>query len=344
MEFFLNRWRNLSVLLLAILVQLGLLAYQVKTSHDVRLIRVWAITAVTPLARVIEFGRGGVLGFFRDYFALLDARAENKRITAELKRAEIDNQYLRAELSSADRAKPLAIFQAASASKTVGARIIGNTSDMGGKTVIVDRGSSAGIQKGMAVITAEGIVGKVVEVYPTASNVLLITDAAFRAGVVSANNHVHGVLKGQGQSTVIIDYVQNEEKVEPGEWFLTAGDDLVFPRGLKVGQVTTAQTGVNHKEIRLVPSGLPTSQDGVLIVTEGVHGVLSEAPLPNQTVHLLSPPAEQEDVPATGAVSAQRTDADRIRARYQAAGQALKHTYGDKNSPAPNFNSALDHP
>ena len=74
MEFFLSRYRNLTVLVAAILAQLVLLAYQVKTNGDVRLIRVWAVTAVTPLARVIESGRSGTSHFFSDYFVLLDVR------------------------------------------------------------------------------------------------------------------------------------------------------------------------------------------------------------------------------------------------------------------------------
>jgi len=65
MEFLLNRYRNLSVLLVAILAQLGLLAYQVRSNQEVRLIRVWAVGAVTPLARVIEAGRSGGFHFFR---------------------------------------------------------------------------------------------------------------------------------------------------------------------------------------------------------------------------------------------------------------------------------------
>ena len=52
----------------------------------------------------------------------------------------------------------------------------------------------------MAVITPDGIVGKVVDAYPTASLVLLITDPTFAAGVISQKNRVHGTLKGQGHS------------------------------------------------------------------------------------------------------------------------------------------------
>src|SRR6516165_10155403 len=122
MEFFLNRYRNLSVLLLAILAQLALLAYQIKSSQDVRLIRVWAVSAVTPLARLIAGGRSGISGFFHDYFFLVGARQENKRLRADLEHSQLESQYLQAQLSSADRASALAIFQSTSQSKTIAAR------------------------------------------------------------------------------------------------------------------------------------------------------------------------------------------------------------------------------
>ena len=170
MEFFLNRYRNLSVLVAAILAQLVLLAYQVKTNGDVRLIRVWAVTLVTPIARGVEGVRGNISHFFSDYFVLLDVREENKRLKQNLDRVSMENQDLRTQLATADRAGALAIFQKQSASKTVAAHIIFNTTDPGGsKTVYIDRGSSSGVKKGMAVETPAGIVGNVVNVYPTAA-------------------------------------------------------------------------------------------------------------------------------------------------------------------------------
>jgi len=348
MEFFLNRYRNLSVLLLAIIAQLALLAYQIRSGDDVRLIRVWAVGAVTPLARLIEGGRSGTTGFFHDYFALWNARRENQRIKADLNRIELENQYLREQLSSADRASALAIFQHSSQSKTVAARVIGNTTDNNGRAVIIDRGASDGIQKGMAVIKPSGIVGKIISVFPHAANVLLITDPSFRAGVISQKNHVAGTLKGQGQSTVIVDYIQNEQAVEQNEWFLTSGDDLIFPRGLLVGQVNLVRTGRNSKEVYLTPSGFQESLENVLIVLEGIHGSISEPSAPNQSVHLLAPPAESEPaVPAQvlppGAAAA-GTDLDKTIEKYRAIGAAQNHKYGDKSSPAPNYNAPLENP
>jgi rod shape-determining protein MreC len=354
MEFFLNRYRNLTVLLVAIVAQLVLLAYQVKSNGEVRLIRVWAVSAVTPLARVIEAGRSGTVHFIRDYFVLLHVREENQRLKSDLDRTKMDNHYLRAELSTADRAKSLAIFQQQSPSKTIAAHVIGNTTGVGAKVVIVDRGTGSGVQKGMAVITPDGIVGKVTSAYPTASFVLLITDPSFAAGVISQKNHVHGTLKGQGYSTVIVDYVQNEQKVEPGEQFFTSGDDRIFPKGLPVGEATVVREGKSYKEIFMTPSGLQNGLEEVLIVTEGVHMPIPEAQPTSQPVHLQEPPPAESSDSTTDVTPAQvpaqappqsgplTTDADRLVDQYRKIGQAEKHVYGQSAGGAPNFNINLN--
>jgi rod shape-determining protein MreC len=339
MEFLLNRYRNLSVLLLAILAQLALLAYQVKSNQEVRLIRVWAVGAVTPLARLIEAGRSGSFHFFRDYFDLLNVREDNQRLKADLDRAKMENQFYRAELATADRARALAIFRASSQSKTVAAHVIAYTTDTGA-TAVVDRGSSDGVEKGMAVITPEGIVGKIISVFSGSSFVLLITDPTFAAGVISQKHHVPGTLKGgQGNSAVTVEYVQNEETVDPGEWFVASGDDGIFPRGTLVGQATVVRPGRNHKEIFLTPSGLQGGLEDVLIVLDGVHGAIPDTPPGDQPVHLLAAPApdgSSADAPAES--GAHLTDLDRAAQSIRAIGEAQHHVFGDKSTPAPNYN------
>jgi rod shape-determining protein MreC len=344
MEFFLSRYRNLSVLVAAILAQLVLLAYQHKTGGDVRLIRVWAVGAVTPLARGIETTRSGISHFFSDYFVLIGVREENKRMKAELDRIKMDDQYLRSELSTADRARSLAIFQKQSPSKTVAAHVIGDSTAPGAKVVWVDRGSNSGIEPGMAVITPDGIVGKVTKVFPMASFVLLVTDQTFAAGVMSQINRVHGTLKGQDYAgTAKVEHVQNEQKIDQGEWFFTSGDDRIFPKGLPVGEVTTVRQGKTEKEIYVSLSGFRNGLEQVLIVVEGVHVPIPDAPVGSQAVHLLAPPpadaasAAPEVLPLqTGPIS---TDADRVKEKYRKQGEQQKHVYGERGNGAPNYNA-----
>src|SRR5579863_130807 len=330
MDFFLSRYRHLTVLLVVITAQLLLIAYQVKTSKDIPLIRVWAVTAVTPFESGLELVRRYTWGFVEDYFVLLGVRSQNDKLRNENGQLKIENNYLKAELSTADRARALSVFEARSPSKTVAARVIGNGTGANSKVVFVDRGSTSGVESGMAVVTPDGIVGKVVEAYPTASLVMLITDPTFAAGVVSQKNRVHGTLKGQGHAECLVDYVQNEEHVDIGEWFYTSGDDRIFPKGFPVGQVAAAPNGKTFKEIYISPSGMQGGVEEVLIVLQGVHQEVPGAEVASPAYSLMPAPTEiiqtPEGGPPPGSLS---TDADRLRAIYKDVGIEQKHTYGE---------------
>lgn len=330
MEFILNRYRNLTVLLIVVTAQLLLIAYQVRTSTDVPLLRVWAVTAVTPVESILEGVRRNTWGFVEDYFFLLHTRRQNEGLQKEVGRLRLENQYLKTQLSTADRAKALSQFEATSPSKMIAARIIGNGTGANSKAVFVDRGSSQGVESGMAVVTPDGIVGKVVAAYPTASLVLLITDANFAAGVISQKNRVRGTLKGQGHDgTVQIDYVQSEEKVDIGEWFYTSGDDRIFPKGFPVGPSTTVRNGRNLKEIYVTPSGFQGGLEEVLIVLDAVHQPIPEYVAESPAIHVLPAPprAEGTDAPPQ-ATSGVNTDADRLKDQYRQAADEQHHAFG----------------
>ncbi|MCX6632671.1 MAG: rod shape-determining protein MreC [Candidatus Solibacter sp.] len=331
MESLLNRYRNITVLLLVIMAQLVLLAVSAKNDQDVRFIRIWTVTAVTPVARIIEGLRGGSTGFLHNYILLHDTNQENKRLRAELDRMKMENVFLKNELNTSDRAKALQVFQEHTPSKTVAATIIATGAGSNSKVVFVDRGTVAGVQRGMAVVTPDGIVGKVIAAYPTASQVLLITDPDFAAGVVTEKNQVHGTLKGQGTPQCKVDYVAFEEKVEPGEWVYTSGDDRIFPRGFRVGTVKAVRPGQPFKEILVEPSGMQRGLvEDVLILIEGVHQRIPDAPPGMQPIYIASPPPGDESKPAAPpAATGLGTEADRLRSQYQALGEEQKHTYGE---------------
>ena len=335
MDTLLNRYRNITVLLLVIFAQLILLAYQVKNDKDVRLIRLAAVTAVTPLARAIETVRGGTDGFLQNYVLLRDARSENGRMRSELGKLKLENQFLRTELSTADRAKALGVFEARSPSKMIAARVIATATGASASAVFVDRGSTSGVEKGMAVVMPDGIVGKVLAAYPTASQVLLATDPGFAAGVVSQKNHIHGILKGQGHGNCRVDYVQNEEKVETGEWFYTSGDDRIFPKGMQVGKVTVARAGNPFQEITLDPIGLANGVEEVLIVLAGVHQEIPEFKTAAQPMYIAPPvPGAAKEAQAVSAggpngTPTLTTDADKITTRYREVGEEQGHKFGE---------------
>src|ERR1700683_1620826 len=341
MDFFLSRYRHLTALLIVIAAQLLLIAYQVRTNRDIPLIRVWAVTAVTPVEQGLEFVRRYTWGFVEDYVVLLRVRSQNEKLRTENGQLKIENNYLKAELSTADRARALSVFEARSPSKTVAARVIGNGTGANSRVVFVDRGSTSGVESGMAVVTPDGIVGKGVGSYPPASLVMLIPAPTFAAGVLSQKNRVHGTLKGQGHAETLVDYVQNEERVDVGEWFYTSGDDRIFPKGFPVGQVAAVQNGKTFKEIYLTPSGMQGGAEEVLIVLQGVHQEVPAGELAAPGYRILPLPAEAASATPQGAPQpgALTTDADRLRAIYKQAGADQKHVFGEgvPGSKPPDF-------
>jgi rod shape-determining protein MreC len=251
------------------------------------------------------------------------------------------NRFLKTELEMAERARALALFRDRTPSKVLAARVIGTSAGLNSRVVFVDRGSTDGIRKGMAVLVPEGIVGKVVQAYPTASQVMLATSQGFAAGVISQKNRVRGTLKGLGSSLCPVEYIENEDKVEAGEWFYTSGDDRIFPRGLPVGTVKTVREGRGSKEVTLEPSGLRGGIDEVLIVVEGVHGLVPDPPRPSSNEVQILPPPPEEASPEENLSPASRalpTDADRLRERYRRVGDSQGHNFGANPGRPPDFN------
>jgi rod shape-determining protein MreC len=340
MEMLLRRYRNLTVLLIVVVAQLLYLAYQVKTNRDERLIRVWAVSAVTPMAGIVEGIRRNTIGFLEDYFILLDVREQDRKLKADNDKLRMENIYYRNQLSTAEHARALILFQAQSPSKTVAARVIGNSTVATAKAVFIDRGSTSGIEKGMAVVTPEGIVGKVVAVYPLSSQVLLVTDSTFKVGVESRKGHVHGVLScNAGRCN--IEQIQNEEKVEVGEWFFTSGEDRIFPKGFPVGSAVSVEPGQGMKNIKINLSGAPGGVEEVLVILQGVHQSIPPAPLVSEQANVSMPPPPPEPGAANSPKAKPQTEADKIAQKYVDIGAQQGHVYGAIGSNIPDFNSRL---
>jgi rod shape-determining protein MreC len=323
MESILNRYRNITVLVIVLSAQLLLLAYQVKSRQEVPAIRNWAVAAYIPVAKVLEAVRGNTIGLLDRYSDLLRAQDHNRDLSKEVNRLRLENQYLKNELGTADRAQALAMFQQSSPNRLLAARVVGMVTG-GAREVFIDRGAGDGVRRGMAVITPNGVAGKVTAAYSTGAQVLLITDPSFGAGVISATRRAHGLAKGQGHGSVLIEHIPNEQPVEPGEWFYTSGTDRIFPKGLPVGRVQVARPGkMFFQEIFVLPSGLQTGLEEVLVVLEGVHQDLPQQQEGNSEFSVLPPPPQEpaaaEPAAETVTPAGFPTDADDVLARHKTA-------------------------
>jgi len=262
-----SRHKSLVLLAGVIVLQVLMLAVQIKRDSEGRLIRVWTVGAVSPFERAGSYGFGWIRDIWRHYFALQNTTKESEQIRRENDALKLQITQLQGKAAEADRLAALLNFRQSQASvPMIGARVIGTGAGTASLTIQLDRGERDGIRKNMGVITPDGVVGKVVEAYPNASQVLLLTDKESGVGAMLADSRVQGPVGGLGEPLLVMKYVPNDDTVNLGERVITSGMDRIFPRDLPVGTVSEIKPGNQFKQIRVKPAANLERLEEVLVL------------------------------------------------------------------------------
>jgi rod shape-determining protein MreC len=268
----LGRYRNLIVLVGVLFAQVLGLAVQVKRTTDsepTRLIRVWAVDVVTPLERTLHWVQTSTGNVWHNYFYLRGVRAENRNLKQQIERMSLEQVRMSQDADQARRLQALLAFKEQFISRTMAAQVIGSSGSELSRSVYIDKGESDGIKPDMAVITADGIVGKVLRVYRSTSQVLLIDDQTSGVGAILDKTRLQGILRGTPAGEVVLEKVMSDEAVPAGELVLTSGGDGIFPKGLLVGRVTKVAPGSElFLNIRVRPAADLSKLEEVLVVTK----------------------------------------------------------------------------
>ena len=182
----LGRYRNLIVLVGVLFAQVLGLAVQVKRTSDsepTRLIRVWAVGAVTPFEKALVWTQTSSGNLWHNYFYLRGVRAENRGLKAQIEQMRLEQVRMSQDADQARRLQALLGFKEQFISQTMAAQVIGGSGSESSRSVFIDKGRDDGVKPDMAVITADGVVGKVWRVYGSTSEVLLIDDQTSGADV-----------------------------------------------------------------------------------------------------------------------------------------------------------------
>lgn len=274
MESVLGRYRNLIVLVVVLFAQVLGLAVQVKRtntndSEPTRLIRVWAVGAVSPLEKVLVWVQSSTGSIWHNYFYLRGVRAENRALKQEIERIRLEEARLNQDADQAHRLQALLGFKQQFISQTLPAQVIGSSGSEQSRAVYIDKGEKSGLKPDMAVITADGIVGKVLRVYRSTALVLLINDQSSGVGGILEKTRLQGILRGTAAGEVALEKVMSDEAVPIGEPVLTSGGDRIFPKGLIVGRVTKVSPGKDlFLDIRVKPAANLGKLEEVLVVTK----------------------------------------------------------------------------
>ena len=282
MESFFTRYRNLVVLLAILVAQIAGLAVQVRRTSSgrntldmddqsgVRLIRLWANAVIAPPERIIHASKLGAVTLWTNYIDLMNVRRENEDLEKTIDRLRLEQAALLEDARQGQRLQAMLGFQQQYIYATVAAQVYGSSGSDRSHVFYIDKGAHDGLRPDMAVITADGVVGKVRDVFPHTAQVLAVNDPTSGAGVILESTRIRGILRGSAAGQLEVVGILADQRIHAGENVLTAGGDLIFPRGLPVGVVQKVVRDPDRDafiDVIVTPAAHLNRLDEVLVIT-----------------------------------------------------------------------------
>jgi rod shape-determining protein MreC len=254
-------------------VNLALMSISARDQQtQARKISVWAQAVATPFQSLFSGASRSGVGFFQYIRNLNAASGENEQLKRRLAETEAALREAQAARAENERLQSLLGLKESREYQIVAARVIARDPSDWFDSAIINRGSSAGVERNMPVVTQDGIVGRVAEVSPVSAQVMLITDERAAAGAVVGQletSNALGSVRGFGRNGLLdMRYVPGLEEVKQGDAVTTTGQDGIYPRGLKVGDVIEVQPGTATKphEIKVRPAARLNSLSEVAVL------------------------------------------------------------------------------
>ncbi len=225
---------------------------------------------VRPLdAGFIHFS-SGASAMVNDYLDLVHVREENARLRTQLAQATSDRARL-AELEAENsHLSSLLDLKDVLGANAVAANVIGSDATGLSHTLILASGESEGLRAGMAVLSNQGVVGKIIAVSPHASRVLLIDDHNSALDGFDQRSRARGIVAGVVDEGLTLKYTDRSQDIRNGDTVVTSGLDGIFPRGLLVGTIKNVRRegpGLFLK-VSIAPAVEFKGLEQVLIVTQ----------------------------------------------------------------------------
>jgi rod shape-determining protein MreC len=195
------------------------------------------LSALSPLQMAINNLAQGSTGLVRNYFDLVNVRRDNDRLKAELASLKTDQSRM-VELETENRhLSDLLDLRDVLGGSAIAASVIGGDANGLSRTLVISQGASNGVRPGMAVLSFQGVVGKVIAVSPHASRVLIIDDHNSALDSFDQRTRARGIVAGVVDDGITMKYVERSQDVHAGDVVVTSGLDGIFPRGLLIGNI-----------------------------------------------------------------------------------------------------------
>ncbi len=208
-------------------------------------------TALVPAQRALAQAGSSIGGFTQAISEIQRLRADNAKLRDDVDRLTLDNVRLREQAVAEQQAVKLDAVARQIAYETVPAPVIARDPTGAMQTVVLGIGATEGISVGDVVVSDQGVVGRVSQVGPGYSKVLLITDPGSAVSAIVQGSRATGIVRGQYGDSLVMEWILQTEAVEIGDVVITAGlsdgKDLrsLYPKGLVIGKVVALERAEN---------------------------------------------------------------------------------------------------
>jgi rod shape-determining protein MreC len=255
-------------LLVAVVVgHVLLISAQVGTNAGPSLLRTAVASLVTRLQEGSWFVVGGIRSVVDSYAALRGVRVENARLAQEITALHADLQEARARASGADDMRALLQMRPRLPWTTTGADVVGGSISPDFRSITIDKGLSEGIRRDMPVIARDGVVGRVALAAGHTATVQFIVDRSAAAAGRIERSTTEGVVMGNGDGTLRLEYLSATADVQPDDLVVTAGIDGIYPPGLALGRIEQIErAGTAYKRVTIRAAVDFSRLESVLVV------------------------------------------------------------------------------
>lgn len=229
---------------------------------------------LVPVQRVLADAGITVNQFTQAISEIQRLRADNAKLHDDVDRLTLENVRLREAAFAAQQAAKLQQAAATLSFETVRATVIARDPSNILATLVLGVGATDGVKVGHVVVSDQGLVGRISEVGPSYSKVLLLTDPASSLSALVEGSRATGIVRGQYGDALIMEWILQTEAVKPGDVVVTAGLGLgdevrsLYPKGLVVGKIVQLQNAeaAAYQRAIIVPAVDLRRLENVLVV------------------------------------------------------------------------------
>lgn len=263
-----GRYRTPLLLALTLLLVFTVLSLSLKSSPALRKVQGLVVSMTAPGLEGLEYVGRSAKQLWLGYFYLVGVRRQNAELQRQLEEFKQREVHFQEAEQALTRLETLLDLKRQVALPVIGARVIAYDPTLWSRAAIINQGKAQGVKEGLPVLAPQGIVGRIVGIYPEYAKVMLIVDRKSSADAMVQRTRIRGMLKGKGGNRCSLEFVPKNADVQVGDLVLASGLVGLYPKGLVFGKVTAANKknpGV-FQEIEVSPNVDLSTLEEVLVV------------------------------------------------------------------------------